>query len=160
MNQEKLESAKSLFFIALGIDIAVTALVVASDLWGEGILKDMAGGTSIPDQSTLSTMAFWDSFGNVMILTVIGVGLGLVNWLNTCYSFAKEFIGATGFKNERWTAAGWIIPVFNWFKPYQVLNEIFKAGSPTYVTPDDWKKDSGSGLLMTWWVFYAVTHFQ
>lgn len=159
MNQEKLESAKGLFFIALGIDIAVTALVVASDLWGEGILKDMAAGTSIPDQSTLSTMAFWDSFGKVMILTVIGVGLGLVKWLNTCYSFAKECIGATGFKNERWTAAGWIIPVFNWFKPYQVLNEIFKAGSPTYVTPDDWKKDSGSGLLMTWWVFYAVTHF-
>ena len=159
MNQEKLESAKNLFFIALGIDIAVTALVVASDLWGEGILKDMAAGTSIPDQSTLSTMAFWDSFGKVMILTVIGVGLGLVKWLNTCYSFAKEFIGATGFKNERWTAAGWIIPVFNWFKPYQVLNEIFKAGSPTYVTPDDWKKVSGSGLLLTWWVFYAVTHF-
>lgn len=78
--------------------------------------------------------------------------------MNSCYRYAKEVIGATGFKNERWTAAGWVIPFFNLFKPYQIINEIYKAGAPTYAIPDGWKKESGSGHLLTWWIFWAVTH--
>lgn len=158
MNKDKLESAKNLFFIALVIDIAVTGMVVISDFWGAGILKDVSMGIATADQSTISTMEFWDSFAKVMILTLIGVGLGLVKWLNTCYQYAKESVGAAGFKNDGWTATGWIIPIFNLFKPYQVINEIYKAGTPAYAIPDGWKKESGSGLLLTWWIFYAVTH--
>lgn len=41
MNKEKLESAKNLFFIALGIDIVVIALVMISTFWGIGVLKDI-----------------------------------------------------------------------------------------------------------------------
>jgi hypothetical protein len=159
MNKEKLESAKNLFFIALGIDIAVIALVMIGDLWSAGVLKDIDAGRITADQSTISTMEFWDSFAKGMILTMIGVGLGLVKWLNTCYSYAKDAIGASGFKNEGWTTGGWIIPIFNMFKPYQVINEIYKAGNPTYAIPDGWKKQSGSGLLLTWWIFWVVTHF-
>ena len=159
MNKEKLESAKNLFFIALGIDIAVTALVVISDVWGTGVLKDIGAGRTTADQSTISTFEFWDSFSKLTFLTILGVGLALVKWLNTCYNYAKETIGASGFKNERWTAGGWIIPIFNLFKPYQVINEIYKAGSSTYSGPADWKKEGGSGLLLIWWIFWAVTHF-
>lgn len=159
MNKEKLESAKNLLFIALGVDIAVTALVVISDFWSVGILKDIGAGRITADQSTISTMEFWDSFAKLMLLTILGVGLGLVKWLNTCYSYAKSAVGASGFKDEAWTTGGWIIPIFNLFKPYQVINEIYKAGNPTYAVPDGWKKESGSGLLLTWWIFWAVTHF-
>lgn len=159
MNREKLEGAKNLFVIALGLDIAVTALVVISDFWGVGVLKDIGAGRITADQATISTMEYWDSFAKLMLLTTLGVGLGLVKWLNTCYTYAKETIGASGFKNEGWTTGGWIIPIFNMFKPYQVINEIYKAGNPTYALPDGWKKESGSGLLLTWWVFWVVTHF-
>ena len=158
MNREKLESAKNLFFIALGIDIAVTALVVISSFWGIGVLKDIGTGRITADQSTISTMEFWDSFPKLMLLTTVGVGRGLVKWLNACYGYAKESIGASGFKNEGWTLGAWIIPFFNLFKPYQVINEIYKAGGPTYEIPDGWKKESGSGLLLTWWIFWLVTH--
>jgi hypothetical protein len=95
MNKEKLESAKNLFFIALGIDIAVTTLVVISDFWGVGVLKDISAGKITADQSMLGTLEFWDSFAKLMLLTMLGVGLGLVKWLNACYSFAKESIGAS-----------------------------------------------------------------
>ena len=159
MTKKELESAKTLFFTALGVDIAVTAIVVASDFWGVGVLKDIAGGRITADQSTLGTLEFWDSFAKLMFLTTIGVGLGLVKWLNACYRFAKETLNATEFTNDGWTASGWIIPIFNWFKPYQVINEIYKAGASAYAGPNDWKKESGSGLLLIWWIFYAVTHF-
>ncbi len=159
MNKQKLESAKNLFFIALAIDMVVTVLVIFSGLWSVGVLKDVGLGHIAVDESTIRTMEFLDSFAKVTILTVIGVGLTLVKWLNACYGYAKEVIGATGFKNEGWTWAGWIIPVLNFFKPYQIVSEIYRAGSPTYSTTDDWKKESGSGPLLSWWIFWGVTHF-
>ncbi|MBC7548536.1 MAG: DUF4328 domain-containing protein [Polaromonas sp.] len=158
MNLEKLQGAKNLFLVALGVDIAVTSLVVISDFWSVGILKDIKHGLTTADQSTIINMKFWDSFAKLMLLTILGVGLSLIRWLNACYSYAKESIGASGFKNEGWTATGWIVPIFNLFKPYQVINEIYKAGCSTYSLPSGWKGESASGLLLAWWIFWAVSH--
>lgn len=156
---EKLQSAKKLFFIALAIDIAVTVIVISSSVWALGVVKDIETGARTLDQSLANSIDFWGSFAMIMILTTIGVGLGLVNWLASCYQFAKGSLHATGFKQESWIGVGWILPIFNLFKPYQIINEIYRAGSPTYNSGDDWKKESGSSLILTWWIFWAVTHF-
>jgi hypothetical protein len=159
MNQEQLEKAKKLFFILLSVDIVVNAIAGFNSFSTVEILRNVQSGTRSIDQALINSVDFWDKFSMLTILTLIGVGLGLVKWLNSCYRFAKEFIGATGFKNEKWTVVGWIIPVFNLFKPYQIINEIYKAGSQNYSRADDWKKENGSWLLLTWWIFWAVTHF-
>lgn len=158
MSQNKLESAKNVLFIALIIDMAVTALVMMADVWVVGVLNDIRSGASTLDQSTLGTIEFWDSFAKIMILTVIGVGIALVRWLGACYEYAKETLKVTGFSQETWKALGWIIPIMHIFKPYQVLSEIYKAGAPDYVGGDAWKRASGSGLLIIWWIFWIITH--
>lgn len=159
MNSEQLEGAKKLFFILLCIDIVATAIVGFNAFSTVGALREVQSGARNIDQSMIGSLEFWDGFSKLLFLTMIGVAFGLVKWLNACYSFAKQTIGAIGFKNEGWTAAGWIIPLFNLFKPYQIINEIYKAGSNGYVAPDGWKKESGSGALLTWWIFWVVTHF-
>jgi hypothetical protein len=159
MNREQLEGARRLFFILLGADIVVTAIIAISNIWGLGVLGDIQTGRREVTPALLSTLNFWDGFGKLAILSSCAVGVGLVKWLNACYRFASEALGATGFKNEGWTVVGWIIPVFNVFKPYQIINELYRAGSKLYRQPDDWKKESGSGFLLTWWIYYAVTHF-
>lgn len=158
MNKEKLESAKRIFLFTLYADIAVTAFVVVSDFWGVGVLSDIGSGRIEANPSTISWLEFWDSFSLIMVLTLLGIGFGLSKWLMNCYSYAKDVIGAKGFKNEKWVLSGWVIPVFNLFKPYQVINEIYKAGGHSYVSSEGWKNQRGSGLLLTWWIFWAVTH--
>ena len=155
---EKLQSAKKLFFILLSIDIVVTVIDIGSGIWAIGTMKDIESGVRTGDPSLASSIDFWGSFSRIMFLTAIGVGFGLVKWLKSCYQFAKESLHATGFKQEGWAVAGWIIPIFNLFKPYQVINEIYRAGSLTYSSGDDWKKESGSGLILIWWIFWVVTH--
>ena len=131
MNSEQLEGAKKLFFILLCIDIVATAIVGFNTFSTVGILREVQSGARNIDQSMISSLEFWDHFPKPLFLTLIGVGIGLVKWLNACYRFAKQTIGATGFKNEGWTAAGWIIPIFFLFKPYQIINEIYCA-APDY----------------------------
>lgn len=158
MELEKLQSAKKLFFIALIIDIAVTVIDIGGTFWSVGALKDIEAGVRIFDQSLQSSFEFWDNFSRLLFLTTVGVGLTLVKWLKSCYVFARTSLHATEFQNEGWITWGWIVPIYGFFKPYQVINEIYKTGSPNYSNGEDWKKENGSGLLLTWWIFWAVTH--
>jgi len=158
MNKEKFLGAKNLFFMALGLDILVTAIVIASDLWGADVLRAIGAGTTEAGPSMISAFEFWDRFAYLILLSTLGVGIALVKWLNACYSYAIQGLGATGFKQQGWSLGGWVIPFFNLFKPYQVINEIYKSGDSTYVESDGWKRVDGSGLLLTWWIFWAVAH--
>jgi len=159
MNQEKLKKAKYEFFIALGIDIVITALVVISDFWVAGVLNDVRSGSGQLDQSTISSIDFWSYFGWSTTLTTIGVGITLILWMGQCYEYAKETLKATGFAQERWKTLGWIVPFFNIFKPYQVLSEIYKVGAAGYVGGNEWKKSPGSGWLLSWWFFWVFIHW-
>ncbi len=158
MNHEKLLGAKKLFFIALGIDMAVTALVAINDYWAVGVLNGVRAGITKVDQSTISTIEFWSTFAKVTILTGLGVGLALVRWMGACYAYAKETLKATGFTQEGWKTWGWIVPFMNVFKPYQVFGEIYKAGAADNSGGEEWKKSSGSGMLLVWWIFWVITH--
>lgn len=64
----------------------------------------------------------------------------------------------TGFSQETWKALGWIVPIMNTFKPYQVLSEIYKAGAAGCAGGNEWKKASGSRLLLVWWIFWIISH--
>ena len=159
MKHEQLENAKNLFFIALFIDIAITTIVGFNSFSTINTLEEIQSGIQGTDSALLKSIELWANISKLTLLTMIGVGIALVKWLNTCYRYAKESIGASGFKNEKWTTAGWVIPFISLFKPYQIINEIYKAGAVGYSANDDWKKQNGSGLLLTWWIFYAITHF-
>jgi hypothetical protein len=158
MSRENLESSRKLFFILLWVDIVATAIIGLNAFSTVGTLRDIDAGRVSVDQSMLSSFDFWDNLAKLTILTLIGVGIGLVRWLNACYSYAKVTIGVSGLRNEGYTTWGWLIPVFNLFKPYQVISEIYKVGSPNYTSPEDWKHESGSGALLVWWIFWAITH--
>lgn len=156
MNQEKLEKAKKLLFIVLGIDMAANVLGAITGVWTVSILNAIRSAADI--SAIIGTLEFGNAMSTVMIMTMIGVGLALLHWLGSCYAYAKETLKVTGFAQEGWKTWGWVVPLMNLFKPYQVLSEIYKMGAPDYVGGDEWKKASGSRLLLAWWFFWVITH--
>lgn len=158
MSQEKLLNAKKFLFIALVIDMAVTALVAISHIWTVDVLNNIQAGNFTIKQSTVNVIEFWESFSKVMILTVIGVGLTIVVWLDACYKYARVTLKATGFSQEKWISLGWLIPFMNLFKPYQVLGEIYKVGASDNVEGEEWKKASISANILLWWIFWILAH--
>src|ERR1017187_10379294 len=159
MNRDTLESAKRLLFIALAIDIAVTVPLIFHSFDAADTLRQIRDGFREADRDWITSLDAWDNFSYVKGATVLGVGVALVKWMYACYDYAKDELHLTGFKQERWVTLGWIIPIFNLFKPYPVLNEIYRAGAPNYLSPDGWQKQSGSALLLIWWVLWVITHF-
>lgn len=157
MSQTKLENAKKILSITLSVDIAVTALIVITNFWAVAVVKNVQVTHEI-EKSTVKALDFWESFSVLGIVAVICVGLALVRWLGGCYEFARDTLKSTGFSQEKWRISGWIIPFLNLFKPYQVINEIHKVSVAGNPEGEKWKNSSGSGMLLTWWIFWAITH--
>lgn len=158
MSRDELARAKQLLFAALGIDMAATVVVLASDFWTLGVLNDVRAGSTAMGQFTIDALEFWGAFAKIIFLTVFAVGVALTRWLGSCYRYAKETLKSSGFMHEAWKTWGWIVPFMNLFKPYQVLSEIYKAGAADYVGSEGWKKLPGSGMLLLWWIFWVITH--
>lgn len=158
MYAKKLLDAKKYLFVALYIDVFAILVGLGCNIYLSRIFIDVKQGRIAIDQALLDRVDLVEYFSKFALLTLLGVGFALVHWLNACYKYAKYERGLVGFKNENWTAAGWIIPLFNLVKPYQIINEIYKAGSSKSNDPEGWKKESGSVLLLLWWIFWAISH--
>lgn len=52
-----------------------------------------------------------------------------------------------------WTMGSFLIPITNFWRPYQILQEIWKASAPQ---PGDWKTRPGSVLITVWWLQRVV----
>jgi hypothetical protein len=158
MTETNLVEAKKAFFLALGIDIAVTAISAASDFWVVVVLHTVADTGQAASQSDIDYIELWRKFSALLILSTLWVGWKLTKWIDACYAHAKQNLELTGFKNEKWKTWGWIVPGVNLYKPYQVLSELYKTGSSKGISSDDWRKSSGSAALLIWWIFWCIAH--
>ena len=114
----------------------------------------------VADIAMIDRLTFWESASKLSLLSMLAVGLAIVYWLKTSYRHVREVIGATGFKQEGWVFWGWVIPVLNLFKPYQVIMELYRAGGTKYHTPEGWKDSLGSGVILFWWIVWVALHFM
>ena len=151
---KNLEKAKDLLFFALTIDIIFNLISIFNSYATITALQNFQEF----DQQIIDSINSSETFIRITIISMIGVGLTLLKWLNSSYEYAKAEIDATDFKYENWVALAWIVPIYNFFRPYQIINEIYKAGSPSHHGKDTWGKEDASGILITWWVFYVLTH--
>ena len=128
MTVGRLERAKKVFFIALGIDIAATVFVVASSYWIVGVLNGISAGALPRGPTIVERIDLLESFSRVLFLTMVGVGWTLFRWLDACYAHVRGTLNVRGLQHEKWKIWGWVLPFFNLFKPYQMLSELYKAG--------------------------------
>jgi len=54
-----------------------------------------------------------------------------------------------------WAITWFFIPVANYFRPFQVVSEIWKASNPA--TQDNWKEKSTPFLIKAWWGTWLIS---
>lgn len=68
---------------------------------------------------------------------------------------------ALGARHLRFTsgwAVGWfLIPFMNLIRPYQVVQEIWKASNPFYTDDHSWKTTRSSPLIRWWWILFLMS---
>jgi hypothetical protein len=87
------------------------------------------------------------SQGTMLILTAIA----FMTWLYRSRANLRAF-GTRRLRYSRnWAVFGFLIPVLNLFRPYQVTREVWQASDPSTTDPFDWKEIETPHLIRIWW---------
>lgn len=127
-------------WIAVGVELAqLRLLVVASGGSRVAVLTRDA-------QSWTNDALLW-----IQLAAFVLAGITFLLWLYQ----ARVNLRALGVRrpaySRTWTWAGFLLPVLNFFRPYQVMREIWQASDPRNLDPFQWKSVRVPPLLMLWW---------
>ena len=59
-----------------------------------------------------------------------------------------------------WAVGWWFIPIMWFFRPYQVVAEVWRGSNPDVLSDVDWKRGSVSAVLGWWWGLWIVQNLS
>jgi len=88
------------------------------------------------------------------------IAVAFIAWLHRCRINVRAF-GCRRFRYPRiWAIIGFFIPLLNFFRPYQVVSEVWRASDPRAVeTPVAWISMPVSRYVLAWWVTLLANVF-
>lgn len=101
---------------------------------------------------------WWGWLSLVHSLVAIAIGVILLFWLHHAYRNLQAWgIKGLGF-TPGWAVGWWFIPIMNFFKPYQVVRQLWKASDPEVdrANPESWKQAPGTPWMPLWWVMWLI----
>jgi hypothetical protein len=88
----------------------------------------------------------------MLVLTAVA----FATWLYRCRANVRAF-GARHLRYSRnWTILGFLIPVLNLIRPYQVTREIWQASDPSNTDPFEWKSNRVPITIKAWWATFVA----
>jgi len=136
------------------------AVAAAVGLWSSWqqlqLVQDLARGANIPDAVVEASDARQQLIGFAQL------GLGLVSavvFLMWTSAITKRLIalGVTNMRYApRWSVWGFIIPIVNLFRPYQVMSELWKASEVVPGPDDPWAKKPTPLIVGVWFAILIL----
>jgi hypothetical protein len=136
------------------------AVAAAVGLWSSWqqlqLIQDLARGANIPDAVVEASDARQQLIGFAQL------GLGLVSavvFLMWTSAITKRLtqLGITNMRYApRWSVWGFIIPIVNLFRPYQVMGELWKASEVVPGPDDPWAKKPTPLIVGVWFAILIL----
>ncbi len=140
--------------------LGLGALLAAAGLWSSWqqlqLIQDLARGANVADAIVEASDARQQLIGFVQL------GLGLVSavvFLRWTSAVTKRLtlLGVTSMRYApKWSVWGFIIPIVNLFRPYQVMSELWKASEVVPGPDDPWAKKPTPLIVGVWFAILIL----
>lgn len=92
--------------------------------------------------------------GGMQLFTFAASAILFLRWLPRMNRNARA-LSAAGMEHGPFAAAAWFVaPVFQAWKPFDVLRELYQASHPDHI--DDWRRAPVPHLLTLWWTLWLL----
>jgi hypothetical protein len=126
-------------WVAVGFDIAEVQLFAREEL-GLATADDEAA------HSLVREIVFI-----VRVALLAATAVTFITWLYRCRANLRAF-GTRHLRYSRnWAVFGFLIPLLNLVRPYQVTREVWQASNPRNTDPFEWKSLKPPLLFPAWW---------
>src|SRR5262249_9434379 len=95
----------------------------------------------------------------VALILLVGTAIPFCMWVYQANVNLRQ-MGVMGLEFTPGWAVGWfLIPLVNWYRPYSVLQELWKASDPTAAGESvvGWKRSANSPFILGWCISWAIS---
>jgi hypothetical protein len=139
--------AVTVVFVIMAV---VCAVAVVSDVLEWRLLDRIIAGENVTDAEAISNDNRQATV--VMVQRVIGLAAVIVfiRWIYAAYRNVDVVAPAERRYGRGWAIGGWFVPIMAFFRPKQIVNDIWRSGGRDV-------EDAQPGwLLLGWWTMYLV----
>jgi hypothetical protein len=135
---------------------AVSWIAVGYDFAEVRLLSTLSAGASVETTERLAHKLTGRWIGWFQVFCIGTTGTAFLVWLHR----VRVNVRALGVRRlqygREWTVLGFLIPVLNALRPYQVVAEIWKASDPSTGDPMAWKSLPAPRLVWLWWMAFLA----
>ncbi len=130
--------------VLVGIATAALLLLVVEAAKGFNLLDHVA-------TTTVDEVEQWQRGVNAAVglnlITEFVAAIAFLAWLSRVVDNVPALGGGQPNTTPRWAIGWWFVPIASWFKPYQVVADVWRrlATGP---------REVGTGVLLAWWVLW------
>jgi hypothetical protein len=141
--------------VTVGVGLAACALVgwlgVGVELAQLLQIRRQLAGTAV-DASQVAMVKTTLRIAQIVKLALVAAtAVAFLAWLYRLRVNVRA-LGMRGLVFARhWSVLGFLIPVLNFVRPYQVMAEVWRASDPSVLDPFEWKSVEPPRLLARWW---------
>lgn len=152
-----LEARSRVACVLLAAVIVGALLASFSDIDTIGILdRELAGERvtlaevrELEDNLTASSIVYTVAY--------VLAGIGFLLWYSRAYRNTIA-MGMTPRYGTRWAVWYWVIPIISFFRPKQVMNDIWRGSDPELQSPAGVVQHRPvAGIMHVWWLFWIVS---
>lgn len=146
--------------ILLAAIVVLDVIAGLSDLAEIRLLDRILEGEPVTDDEADASDTRQGVIGAVQFLVYAATAFVFIRWFRRAYrNLAPLGAERTRYKSW-WTIAGWFIPIWNVFRPKQLLNDIWRGSDPRLPSRTDaWRDGDVPGLFLLWWLLWIASTY-
>lgn len=156
---ESLESRARIVMILLVLIIGFDAVGILSEMSMTAYLTDIQRG-AVEDETRAAIIDMRQAvIGVIQILLLITCGITFLLWFHR----AHKNLGSAGLSgleySPRWATGGFFVPILNWYRPFQVMREVWRGSAFLSRTSSasNWNVVRTSPLVILWWGLFVFS---
>lgn len=140
--------------------LGLGALLATAALWSSWqqvqLIEEVARGTNISDTDLTANDSRQQMFGIVQLSLGLVSAVVFLMWTNAHTKRLIELGVADMRYAPKWSVWGFIVPIINLFRPYQVMSELWKASDLMPGPDDPWVKKPTPLIVNLWFAILVV----
>jgi hypothetical protein len=152
-NDKRAKVAIIVFYVMMVVD----AVYIIFAFYAKSFYTSLANGASYSEQSIL-LVAFGEmALGLAHFSSNLVCIIMFVMWFRRAYANLNRIGKYLTESNDSMAFWGFAIPILNFFKPYQMMKEVWdKTQQTTRTVNENYQLKQSSGFILAWWLCFVV----
>lgn len=149
------ERSTALIFL-IWIVLVLEVLIIISSGMQHSLLTTIASGGYVSDEAANFNDLRVQLLAILYIVAYVISGIAFIMWFRRAYFNLHQKVNTLSY-GEEWAAGGWFVPVVNFYRPFQIMQELYNETRKFIQNSEGSHSiDLSTKYLGLWWTLWLI----